>query len=71
VAILIALVVYAALLPPGFWTKLWEVRPLAHVLVAMLLLFCGIALSLIWSAGQRIDEAVFSFFNMRAGGAGG
>jgi membrane-associated phospholipid phosphatase len=34
-------------------------------LVAMLLIFTLIAVSLVWSAGQRLDTWVFLFFNIR------
>jgi len=35
------------------------------VLVGMLLLFALITLSMVWSAGQRLDTQAFLFFNLR------
>ncbi len=62
-AILAALVLFVILVPSAFWMHLWLSIKKHKVLVSMLLLFCLLIVSLIWSAGQRIDALVFSFFN--------
>lgn len=36
-----------------------------RALIGMMLLFTGIALSLLWAAGQRMDARVFMLFNVR------
>lgn len=62
-AILTALALFVILVPSAFWGHLWASIQKHKVLVSMLLLFCLLVVSLIWSAGQRIDAIVFSFFN--------
>lgn len=63
IAIAVTLTLFAIFVPSTFWTHLWLNINKHKVLVSMLLLFCLLALSLVWSAGQRIDAYVFSIFN--------
>jgi membrane-associated phospholipid phosphatase len=59
------LVLFVTVVPRRFWRILWLDVRMHWWLVGMLLLFCLLAVSLVWSAGERIDNLVFSFFNMR------
>lgn len=62
---LTALIISLALIPKDtlqrFWAKVEEQKPL----VTLILIFCILALSLIWEKGQRIDVWVFNLLNMR------
>jgi membrane-associated phospholipid phosphatase len=58
-------ILFVTVVPPRFWRILWIDVLLHRSLLGMLLIFCLIAVSLVWSAGQRIDSCVFTFFNMR------
>lgn len=61
----VALILFVAFVPPRFWQHMWStVREHAFTLV-MLALFGILSLSLVWTAGQKIDAAVFLFFNRR------
>lgn len=60
-----ALAVLVAVLPHGFWRALRTGLTRHKVLIFLLMVFAFLALSLIWSAGQKIDAYVFSFFNIR------
>jgi membrane-associated phospholipid phosphatase len=53
-------------LPAGARASLWTVLSAQRGLVILLSLFALVTLSLIWSAGQRLDARVFMFFNLRA-----
>lgn len=61
----IALVLFASTLPPDFWVYLSSTIRHRIGLIALLMVFGILALSLIWTAGQKIDAAVFHFFNRR------
>ncbi len=61
----ILLVLFVNFVPFHFWRIVWHGLKAHRVLVGMLLIFCLVAVSLVWSAGERIDTCVFSFFNMR------
>ena len=52
-------------LPAGARTSLWTALSSQRGLVVLLSLFALVSLSLIWSAGQRLDVRVFMFLNMR------
>lgn len=63
--IAVLLVLFVTVVPRRFWRILWVGVRMHWSLVGMLLIFCLLAVSLVWSAGERIDNCVFSFFNMR------
>ncbi len=65
IIITIMLILFITVVPPRFWKILWLGVKSHRPLVGMLMIFCLLAISLVWSAGQRIDDCVFSFFNMR------
>ena len=50
-------------MPHYVWKFLWTGMKTQAVLVCLLLLFCLIAVSLVWALGQRIDVWVFMLFN--------
>ena len=58
------LVVFLILLPPYKQVVFWEDLLSHKILAIMLLVFSLLAISLVWSAGQKIDAWVFSFFNL-------
>jgi membrane-associated phospholipid phosphatase len=61
----IVLIVFLLLLPPAIRTFFWHRLQSQAILVSMLLVFSLVAISLVWSAGQRVDAWVFLSFNMR------
>jgi membrane-associated phospholipid phosphatase len=61
----IVLVVFLLFLPLDIRTVFWHSLPSQAILVSMLLVFSLVAISLVWSAGQRLDAWVFLSFNMR------
>jgi membrane-associated phospholipid phosphatase len=63
--ITIILVTFSILMPYQIWIDFWSFIKSQGILVSMLLIFSLIALSLVWSTGQRIDVWVFMHFNMR------
>jgi len=68
-ALLISLVIGLGLffiwLPGGARAALFAALRAHWALVGMLFLFALIAVSLVWSAGQRLDTWIFLFFNLR------
>ena len=68
-ALLIGLVISLGLffiwLPSGARAALFSALRAHWALVGMLFLFALIAVSLVWSAGQRLDTWIFLFFNLR------
>lgn len=65
IGLAVGLVLSFIMLPNGAWTALFAALRVQQTLVAMLLLFALIAVSLVWSAGQRLDTWIFLFFNLR------
>jgi membrane-associated phospholipid phosphatase len=63
--IAVVLVVFLVFLPPDIRTLFWRSLQSQAVLVSLLLIFSLVALSLVWSAGQRLDAWVFLSFNLR------
>jgi membrane-associated phospholipid phosphatase len=59
------LVLFIIYLPSGIRASLWMGLSTQWGLVVLLFLFALLTLSLIWSAGQRLDIRVFMLFNMR------
>ena len=68
-ALLISLVIGLGLffiwLPSGARAALFAALRAHWALVGMLFLFALIVVSLVWSAGQRLDTWIFLFFNLR------
>lgn len=59
------LIIYLALLPPEARNSLLVSLLAQRTLIFLLLLFSGIVLSLLWTAGERFDAWVFLFINLR------
>jgi membrane-associated phospholipid phosphatase len=53
-------------LPPSARTFLWDAVSAQRGLVVLLCLFALVTLSLVWSAGQRLDARVFRLLNARS-----
>lgn len=65
VILVTGLVVFLIWLPSGTRASLWTAFSAQRGLVVLLSLFALVTLSLIWSAGQRLDMRVFMLFNTR------
>jgi membrane-associated phospholipid phosphatase len=63
--LLIGLVLFLIWLPVGVRASLSSALNVQRGLFVLLFLFALVMLSLIWSAGQRLDTRVFMLFNMR------
>src|SRR5690349_17834589 len=63
--LLVGLAVFLIWLPGDTRTALWTALRAQRTLVTMLFLFVLLALSLVWSVGQRFDSRVFLLFNLR------
>jgi membrane-associated phospholipid phosphatase len=61
---LVGLVVVVLFIPPLIWRGLWEAIISQSELVTLIALFCLIALSLVWSAGEQMDAWIFRAFNL-------
>lgn len=61
----VMLAAFVTAVPHGFWRALRSGLAEHKVLIVLLIVFGFLALSMIWSAGQRIDAYVFSFFNIK------
>ncbi|HCC79238.1 MAG: hypothetical protein A2X25_15425 [Chloroflexi bacterium GWB2_49_20] len=59
------LVLVVAWLPDAARKSLWHALGAQRGLVVLLALFALLTLSLIWSAGQRLDMQIFRLFNLR------
>jgi membrane-associated phospholipid phosphatase len=59
------LILFFIWLPGGARASLWTALSAQRGLFVLLFLFALVTLSLIWSAGQRLDARVFMLFNMR------
>jgi membrane-associated phospholipid phosphatase len=62
---LIGLISFLIWLPDIARASLWRALSAQRGLFVLLFLFALVTLSLIWSAGQRLDTRVFMLFNMR------
>jgi len=65
IILLTGLVLFLIWIPNGTRASLWMVLSAQQGLFVLLFLFAMITLSLIWSAGHRLDTQVFMLFNMR------
>jgi len=63
--ITIVLAVFLFVLPADIRAAFWHSLEAQAVLVSMLLVFSLVAISFVWSAGQRLDTWVFLTFNVR------
>ena len=63
--LLMGLVLFIVWLPGEARASLWAALSAQRGLFVLLFLFALVTLSLIWSAGQRLDTRVFMLFNMR------
>jgi membrane-associated phospholipid phosphatase len=64
-SLIIGLIVFLVWLPGSTRVALFKVLLAQRALMSMLCLFGLIALSLVWSAGQRLDARIFLLFNLR------
>lgn len=64
ISIIVFLAILLALTPYHIWIDIWDGLKTQAILVYMLIFFSLLAVSLVWSAGQRIDEWVLLYFNM-------
>lgn len=64
ICVIVLLFVFLKLVPDTMWQYFWSGLKAQGILVSMLIIFSLIALSLVWSTGQRIDVWVLMFFNM-------
>ena len=63
--LLMGLILFLVWLPREARASLWTALSAQRGLFVLLFLFALVTLSLIWSAGQRLDTQVFMLFNMR------
>jgi membrane-associated phospholipid phosphatase len=61
----ISLVLFVTWMPSQMRIILWRGLAARGILLSMLLVFSLLAISLVWSVGQRIDVWAFLFFNLR------
>ena len=60
------LVLILLLVPRPILLVLWQTFLSQRLLIGLLLIFNLVALSLLFTSGQRVDEAIFIFFNLRS-----
>ena len=63
--ITLLLLVSLLFLPADIRVVFWHALQSQAILVSMTLIFCLVVISLVWSAGQRLDAWVFLSFNLR------
>jgi len=63
ICIIISLLLVNMLMPHYIWEKIWLSLKAQHKLVYLGLIFSLVALSLVWSLGQKIDEWIFMHLN--------
>jgi membrane-associated phospholipid phosphatase len=61
----IGLILFLFALPPHIRTIFWYGLQSQAIIVSMLLIFSLVAISLIWSTGQKLDAWIFLSFNLR------
>ncbi len=62
--IIVLLFVFLTLVPDTMWQYFWSGLKAQGTLVSLVLVFSLVAVSLVWSTGQRIDVWVLMYFNM-------
>jgi membrane-associated phospholipid phosphatase len=65
VLLITCLVLFLAWMPSPMRMIIWNSLAARGILSGMLLVFSLLAISLVWSAGQRVDAWAFMFFNLR------
>jgi membrane-associated phospholipid phosphatase len=65
VSLAAGVVVFLVILPPYMRIAFWEGLQSHKILASMHLVFSLLTISLLWSAGQRLDAWVFLVFNVR------
>lgn len=65
ICLLTILALVLAFMPIYIWKASWASIAANKFLVFLILFFSLVAVSLVWSLGQRIDVWVFMYFNMR------
>ena len=65
VSLVIGLVLFLVFLPSTPRASLFAALQVQQSLMSMLFLFALVVLSMVWSAGQRLDTWVFLLFNLR------
>jgi PAP2 superfamily. len=63
--LVIGLILFLIWLPGGARASLWAALSAQRGLFVLLFLFALVTLSLIWSAGQRLDTRIFMLFNIQ------
>ncbi len=63
--ITVVLIVFLLLSPPDIRAVIWQSLQAHSILAIMLLVFSLVAISLVWSTGQRLDAWVFLAINIR------
>ena len=63
--IAVILIVTLLVIPADIRAFFWQRLRSRSILVSMLLIFSLVAISLVWSAGQRLDTWIFLTFNLR------
>lgn len=61
--IVILLLIVSFIIPVQLWKRLYIAFLSQKVLITLVLIFCLITLSLVWSAGEKIDVMVFMLLN--------
>jgi membrane-associated phospholipid phosphatase len=64
VALTTGLVVFIAILPRYVWILFWQGLQTHKTLTSLVLIFSLLAISLVWSTGQRVDAWFFLYFNV-------
>lgn len=64
VGIIVFLALVLPFMPRYIWEALWTSLKAQKIIFVLVLVFGFIAVSLVWSIGQRIDVWVFMYFNM-------
>ena len=62
--LVIGLVLFLVWLPRSAWAALWAALLARWVLAGMILFFALLAVSLVWSAGRRLDTWIFQLLNL-------
>ena len=63
-SIIIFLALLVIFVPYNIWQDFWSSLKKQKIIAVLVLFFSLIAVSLVWSVGQRIDVWVFMYFNM-------
>jgi membrane-associated phospholipid phosphatase len=62
-SVIVSIILFVIFIPHSKWNVFWSVLQSKSIILLMLFVFCLIGISLVWSTGQRVDAAVFLFFN--------